>query len=1727
MKEKIIGLFRKNDRRGLALVSVLSLVTLATILVMALFTVSEAEYKASTLYADGNAARHLADSAVNIVINQIQSAATGVAVGGATRNRSGGAKVIWASQPGAVRTYSAGGGFLEGRKLYSSSQMVTRQAGAAGETAFTKSDQLDSDWDRRPDEWTDLNAPVVKVTHGTTGSSGSVGGTPSTNVIFPVLDPRSYAEVEGSPGQAPDDRRVEGFSISSEPPDYASDSNTNVTGVNVSGGTDDWRVPLPVRWLYVLQDGTVGTMAQTPGGSANWVGGGGPSPTQENPIVGRIAFWTDDESTKININTAGEPALWELPLVYHKRDYDWANNQPVVAEYQRYPGHPATVALSTVLLPSFAWDTFPKGSTTGNNYDSEGIAYKNRLYEMLPKLGPGGTQDGSRSFDIDAYSSSTSSVIDNRTWQQMTSEKLNISLDEFAFEKKLSQGRRRLGELSSPSGDNLLNPGVINRNRFFLSAHSRAPETNMFGYPRIAMWPLPDASLGPLYRTSYDTAIQMAATLGEASTNNTSNVGNLYAFSRVDSRSSTADGLGGTTAGTARNRDLMRYLDELINHQMPGAGGSGGKFGTTAGKYSVGPLGGSDARQIIVQIFDYIRCTNLFDARLYKRTIENFGLDLFDPPGYNIQRDSVLVHNKLPDSTRFLTYTEPRFRVIRRGGDVYNIPTNRRDEFAQEEVVTGAYPGHGQVTPIDWVFPGETFTYKGFGRFPTISEVALHFICTADGLTSDYSYIARSSSGDIRSGGKVAMMLDPKVQNIRRPDSDIAAVEGIPEPRWYSNIPPFPTRVTMENWGLDFARIGSGGSTDPMRHPAWRARNWNVTLDRDTPLQEYEKRIQVAIQFETFVPSAGWTKYVPDWTIVMDGESVSNLKVRDSGGRMVPLFETTEDLVLQSNEAYVGGDYRGMREGTDTYPIGGAYGTTALMNGRSVRAIGEMPADQGFTADASSAISGAMRRFPFVSNFVTVKRTEGFIEFENGGQTIETATPLKVAIYPSHDWQGVRDKRGSIPVQTFDLAIPGGRVPMPSLVVHSSEWVEYIDASGNRWEQQAVPAVRWWSFNRGGAVNQYRGNGNVDGVDDPKTLWRNIEPTTDQDKSDLRTHGRLLGQAHTTIQTFLGNRTNPVFTSANNVPVVTAVSPEPRTLNRTGRTITGGNIYGFSSADAFSGTRASVEHDNPSAEHDTKTGGFLGGNNGNYQWWGSDSIRSIVPRHGDYRIVAAMKHVPASMWMKHPVWVDRENALFAHSLTGFSSASHPGVDFGGKTDPNWANPRFRLVPQKWYPQSQVPDIPLRKQTMEAVTRYGDFDNGVGVMRDGAYINKPDDGNLSVMGFWVDGDIRRVRNAYFYQSWIQTPLAGDFFGPNRLMPSPGMLGSLPTGVFGSNPVSDTEAASAGVPWRTLLFRPSIAPILETEEGQRTGIPHTGRGQPGMPADHLFMDLFWMPLVDPRPYSYGCATEGKININFQIMPFRHVIRSTGVHAVLKGEFVTAINSTLASRTGGQRLRVETHDVSRPDLTLFYKREKTGGQTYPERFWQETDVQFHQPINAARTLSIMHHRFKATTAIGQMSHVGLFRTASEFTEVHLVPDDSIHYSFDLPKKERDLNGNTYSQVINKMRDFWFKHSLTGDNAKERPYTNIYQKITTKSNVFRIYFKSQTIKKAKSLPPNELDTTKDTVTAEYQGSALIERYLDFKNDVYPDYAKRGLSELSLENFYRYRVIDMKQFAF
>jgi len=987
-------------------------------------------------------------------------------------------------------------------------------------------------------------------------------------------------------------------------------------------------------------------------------------------------------------------------------------------------------------------------------------------------------------------------------------------------------------------------------------------------------------------------------------------------------------------------------------------------------------------------------------------------------------------------------------------------------------------------------------------------------------LNTEHSYTVRQNGQPVRSGGLVAQKIDQTIANERFAVA-VRSSNGFTWDRWYSNLPPYPNTSRFQEWGCDFQRIYSGFETDPSLHPGWNSSNWNCTLEftPDTggvPLRQNEKRIQVAILLETFIPAAGWTKYVPDWSIVMKGEDINGIFITNSSGQEQPLFSTTGDQVLKSTFAYIGGAAHGMNEGDNVYSLGGAYGTGAMLNGRRVKGIGSMPKDPNYFDQASDDIHADMNNLTLVSNYVTVRRDEDI--------SFRVTRPLKIDIYPSHDWQGVIDKKSSVPVQSFEIEFPRGKqsTPTPDLVLYSTELVDTIDESGNQVVQPAVHAVRWWTFNYGGAVNRYVGTATEGGSDQSGVRWNgvreNVEGNVNQRGTIAgdRTWGRLHGEPYAAV-TSLGGRQATVNVGGN------------RQVVRNRRIPTSGLIYGFTSANNFAGV-GSWEGSNQDNRAALVTGNGLlqasaGGANGQripmgaLAWFGSDSVRSMIPRSGDYRLIAARKVVPKEAWMQHPVWQSNPRALFAHSITSFNSNSQAGADFGDPRDPAIPLPDNRLVPGAWYPQGQVPDIPLTKYASDASSKYADWDNGSGVLRDGAYINKPDDGNLSVMKLWHGGSkgqgIYRIRNAYFTQSWLQVPSRDAFFSPNRLTPSPGVFGSLPTGVFGSLPDrNESTEARAGAPWRTLLFRADVG------ERNRDGGP-TGRSHPGAshllggiaPADHYIMDLFWMPIIDPRPMSMGFATEGKINMNYQILPFRHINRATGMHAVLKGEFVTAYSQEDTRNNGSPTNQ----------NPVIYKTVKDGS-TFPNQGWSEADGKiWYRHINIDESLRQFEERFEFQTDNPDLG--GLFRTASQICELHMIPDGSPRNA---EPPLRNIRGET--QRKNLMGQFWASNRLTGDNTRERLYANLYQKVTTRSNAFRVYFKAQSLVKARSLAPNEVNTTKDSVSGEYQGSALIQRYLDMSRfSDYPDYAERA-SELfgqrSLEHFYRYRVLEMKQFA-
>ncbi len=529
--------FHRTSSRAVALITVLAVLVLITGLVVAFFTAVTADVSSSTLYANDVRSKQLADSAVNLVIGQIVEATKGFEAH-ANGHPDLSKPLAWASQPGAIRTFKENGVADRVFKLYSARRVVATPSEFAAELSATNANSdLPGNWSSRPALFSDLNAPV-KDENG--------------NDVYPIIDPSALSEIEG-------------FELS---------------GAATSGTSNP--VPMPTQWLYLLKDGRITSPdpASSTGNTANWgASSGEPVPSATNPIVGRIAFWTDDESCKLNINTAAEGTYWDSPTTTRNTsDIIMALNQPAQREYQRYPGHPASVSLAPVFWQKFGLPT-PTSTLdpliTPRDPDQDSFAalplyaasYYQKIYDLVPRVVSGGSNSGTRSTATNIGIASAS----------VDRDRLYSSVDELIMDKNRSA---QLG----------LDQSFIKKSRFFLTATSRAPEVNLFGKPRVTIWPI---HLNVNKRSPLDKLIAHCSTIGSGSS------AKPFYFTRANPASTVAD-------FTARNSAIYDYLRILMGRTIPGSMPNG----SIAAKFSP-----ANADQILTEVYDYIRsCVNLLDS---------------------------------------------------------------------------------------------------------------------------------------------------------------------------------------------------------------------------------------------------------------------------------------------------------------------------------------------------------------------------------------------------------------------------------------------------------------------------------------------------------------------------------------------------------------------------------------------------------------------------------------------------------------------------------------------------------------------------------------------------------------------------------------------------------------------------------------------------------------------------------------------------------------------------------------------------------------------------------------------------------------------------------------------------------------------------------------------------------------------------------------------------------
>ena len=1460
MKNHILLLNRRAQSSGIALVLVLSVLVLIIILIVGLLTRATSERTASNAYAATVTARQLSETAINLVQGQITAATTQ------------GGNVTWASQPGMIRTFGTTPDGTTGRsmmqlayKLYSATNLV--QDTITITNGNLAEDLPPADWAANPGIWSDLNEPITV----------KIGG--NDQPIYPILDPKAGPKLTPT------------------------DTNLGVEGFVTRGLGEK----LPVRWLYVLKDGSLKPGVAS-GTTVNVAGA-----TAANPITGRIAFWADDDTSKVNINTAGigkaEPTnttaptlnggtpelYWDVPrfMTFFDRNL-LANAQPAKNEFTRYPGHPAWTTLSTV-FPALTMEEVLK-----KNY--------------LPRYQWGGTEGGKKR-------ASAAITLAN------PSNRLFATVDEFIYDA--TRTPITYTPSGTPGGTPVAYlPSDLQKLRFFLTANSRAPETNLFNLPKIAIWPVADISLGETYRTAYDRLIAFASSLKGRTGG--SQAAEPYFFQRKNAYSLTDDFAQDppkASPGSQRNLQLYTYLQEMTRRPIPGFGGN------FVGKYTA-----PERDQILTSITDYIRCTNLFDD--------------------NLEAD----------------------RQFTKGKKARPSPPMR---FFEQP------PGHGQVMPLR--HPNGT---QGFGRFYSLSEFAIQFICNAD------------SSGEFTNP-------NPAVT---------------PGP---TNLPKaFPGDLTAQV--NNDAKIMSNIATGPFRNNTLNG----VKLTRDTAGNTYQKRVEAMIHLELFCPALGSRAMVGDTQIRVKGLDAFQLNGSPMG------FPADGFVKIRGNSVNVwggraDGGYPGIRYALmpNDVPLPGPLGDTTGLEKKLKRAParGFMPKDSDWNGDMNSADYNS---YPFLSIPLTVtlpQGTSGTMAFTGGKVTVE--------IYGNSN--SPADEQNLI--QTISIDVPIGTFPAPNVV--SLGTMTLNGSIAGFWTNPNF----WWTFSRDGATPGI--NGSNDAGPYPHTAnVRNPTP-------GRWTNGRLAGF----------NPNSQLFTF--NSPYTTKGLFGPTTPSGTvpfgGALFRGGPQKAWYGDTVNDGFPFGVLYPVPLA-----LGGPVVTFPGrlspvsyvvNYCPQGFDVVRSLLPKHGDYRLIAGRQTVPETEFVPHPDW-NNLTKMFACNLWENAPLERLPTFPNDPTTPIGsvklkAAPGIGYVTGVVYGESGqggvvAPDMPSNylgsiAPASEKPSLTGDFDNGLPLYQDGPYINKPDEGNASYTLQLEEGTIP------YFDTTSSASQGAVLFSPNRIMPSAGMFGSLSTGIQRLRP------------WQTLLLRPQADhPNAIT------------------PPDHLLLDLFWMPVVEPYAISDPFSTAGKVNMNSQLMPFTWIERTTALRAVLKGERMTVVANT-------EGINYKTPDV---DGTPNMPRPTT-----PKTYRQSLFIDNTTNTTKDDTLQNFHARF----ATGD-----IFRSPTEICTLPMVPVGS---------------------TLSAMGTYWNDKRLTGDESRERIYTTLLPRLTTKSNSFTVHVRAQALQKLTTTAPGTWVEGKDVVRGEYRGSTAIERYLDPNDESIPNYPTNvsAMTDTPLDRFYKWRQLQTVDFNY
>lgn len=1609
-------------------------------MIVGLLVSAKQEVATAKSYSDSSEVRLLANMTGDLVISQLAQATN------QNPHNTLHDDWAWISQPGLLRTFSPDGQ-QAAYKLYSSYNMIES---ASYDPNGALSAEIPNDWysqTTHPNEFVDLNQPVTLPLPGI-----------SDNMVYPIVDPAAVPPT-GTYPNAPSG--VEGFSLNT------AQVGNLVAPTSVSNPVSN-PLPMPVRWIYVTPDGRFLKATDVDKASGN----------DYKLATARIAFWADDETCKVNLNTASGGVFFDRPSLNNIEDNMIARTQPIAQEYQRWPGHPATTSL-VPLFPQLRGISDP-------------VKLSQLTAALTPRIGPGGSNGGSLYAWITNGTLTATSTFGTQIF--LDSDRLLASFDELeygspsnsvgvalngaqrAYSQVLGSGDSSNG-LATQMGGFKLTGGLtvskqIDQLRFFATVHSKAPELNLFNRPRVSMWPFnyeminntaPGYSTYSKNLTPEDKLLQFSSELGGVNTDpNTGAVSLQYParkrfyFQREDAWNSAVDWT------IPENQALFTYLQLLTSKPVPGAtirtGGSGktleSKFGT------------NDRDTILAEMWDYIRSQ-----------VNNVN-QAYAPVG-------------------LLPYTFPA-----------NINVGSNGGGTGDEV-----SGFGDVAPI--LVKGTNTTVKGLGRYPVPAEILFVFYnCAAPVGTFTYTdttvtpNVTKTITFPAEQFEKNSDGSYTDADNDQIPDYIIRKVRMVmlihfmmPINHTMGSLPRFQVQVTGSPFGLSITPTGNNTGVQALRREGEDQTQWRPQIG-DIGFPSTDRN--------------GGINYVDPIQIV-DGFAM--------GGSMGLGLGLNAPTTAATNQQILSVSSRGK-----------VLSNRATLNPGS-------PADLLASAAIGSRFAGNTARcdiyYPFCSDVIEFRLPNNSVTTVAHGQQIPPpySGATQPLVLPSVD------PKNPVPVDFFNnVTMIGGQLNItiyPGLISGQNDpsrvtsWVkpDSTDGAGNylfktslsiqdapmplprlgpQWlpglapAPNTIPGVN--SFARVAGMPSAVGYRGLDGQ-------AHIEDT-------------FAGMADFCVRTNEGGdemvnvpRGAVNSNDNNNNPPIPAVNAQQMDVVRS--YILAGD--GQSNPNSTYGDIRVVaaRRDIPAAWYQPANPLYFNKNSFNASAYVfSNQVGAANPAPGEDLEFWPIKMYPAPS-------TTRTGAYYQN----YPFVAHLGVTTSPSTEvyTNWGS----ITPSR--AMSYGTGIAARAVTGGAIspTQPGDFSFGYGDGAVGGVAVGPDTGSgaaylmvnaaaaLANSGgnYWSpyyaldgSGNIRSTYGIYSpngtmsmignagsgngTDNWHRN-VSGILFSPFKQSPSPVIFGSLPSRAWLTSGAQGKDDPAG--PWETLLFDPN-------PEGGSS----SHRGWTELPRDHYWLDLFYMPVVEPYAITDDFATAGKINLNYQIAPFTYIQRKTGLYALM---------DDMSVRWGpGQRPNFTTVKdqgsaiIGIPAASgVLSTSVRAGGS----KIGDAGLLSYRYYVDVPSTVDLFDARFNNNDP---------FVSPSEICEMYLLPSpQGPNYT------KSSYNASTIESV------FWKNCTLTGDDQRESPYNRLYPRVTTRSNTFRVHFWVQTLNpkglSAQGTPTNAAPI----VTGEYRGSMLVERYLD------PNLATYGTGNGSgtgvsvdgpnatypfMNTYYKYRKIELRQFS-